>query len=94
MTSEEFILVYVFSNNKDDLNAMRNKYSSFIEGNSHVQCREHRCPLIFSNKNKLRCECEKNLPIHVVATIVTLESVRIVLNNFIKTSSHSLINIK
>ena len=52
--------------------------------------------VILSNvlEKKLRCEREKNLPINVVTAIVMLESVGTFLNNSIKTSSYSCINIQ
>ena len=59
MIGEEFILVYVCSNKQDYLNAIQNKYLRLIGGQSHLQCREHRCTLVLSHEKKLPCEGDK-----------------------------------
>ena len=59
-TGEEFILVYVRSDHEDDLNSTRNQYLRLIGGQSHIQCREHRCPLVASYEKNLKCNCLKN----------------------------------
>ena len=94
MIGEEFILVYFRSDKEDGFNSIRNQYLHLIGGQAHVQCREHKYPFISSYEKKLRCLCEKKLPIHVVMTIVMIESIGIVLNNLMKTLSHSLNRIQ
>ena len=55
---KEYIFIYI-NRKKSNFDTVQNQYLKLLGGQSHVQCRTHKCPLITSYKKEEKCTCGK-----------------------------------
>ena len=57
-TGKEYIFIYI-NRNKSNFDTIQNHYLKLLGGQTHVQCRIHKCSLITSYKKEEKCTCGK-----------------------------------
>ena len=65
LNSDSFItVVYIRSQNNDNLQKMSSKLLHYIGGQTHITCQKHKMPLIPIADRKLKCSCGRNEHFH------------------------------